>query len=1146
MDFRSLLQQLEVTESSTQNVLKYCVDHLPPMDSADELVEFLESKIRRGAVAQCRLRTERDGSSSRMAFVQFRTNQDASSAIELSRRGRLALKGSRLKVFPDKKLRKRDEGTTTVNDVVLHAGCLIKKDVLHKLWTCQNCKIEVDNARKRFCIIVPYRSEKIYKLEWPFRDIHEFCHCSSRYYHAGQTFMLRVWHAPQIYQLSSGGNHYVCENFYGSIWNDAYEPVWTRTIDFSPEASIGQSFVYCLEVPQQYTGKLDHLIRTILGFPMEERNLAIREGSCYSARLQTVPILASPYLEGIPFEIVFLVNYLVQLGYLSGPSLGRRFFNLLLPSQNMTLDCILYVLNRLAREEDTCFDPENWFQSEVRKFLREPLKEKLTNHSLDDGLMQVRKVFVTPSRVYFSGPEVDVSNRVTRQFKDHIDDFLRVSFVEEDADQIPASALVLPRRTGSQTDHTEVYNRIVSVLENGIAIGDKVFEFLAFSTSQLRENSAWMFSANARATADSIRSWMGDFLEIRNVAKCAARMGQSFSSSTKSLDVLQNERENIPDVWDVAKTYCFSDGIGKISTNFATRVAKKCKLRDVPSMYQIRYGGYKGVVAVDPRSRYKLSLRPSMCMFSSSQISLDILNWSRVLPSYLNREIITLLSTLGVGDSIFERMQTKVMQNLDMMLSNTEVALDVIQSFNGDSETNQIMIEMLTGGFLPDTEPFLIRMLRAFRAYQLMNLRKKTRIFVSKGRLLMGCLDETRTLNYGQVYISVSQSSRGHVSIDDGLNPETINGINNVPQTACIIKGRVIVAKNPCVHPGDVRVLTAVDVPALRHLVDCVVFPQKGRRPHPSECSGSDLDGDMYFVSWDENLIPPTVHPPQDYQPPQEIKLDRPVITQDIIRYFADFMVNNSLGLISNAHVVFADMSPEKACDPKCLQLAKLCSIAVDFPKTGVAAVLPTDLRPQKYPDFMEKSDKPSYKSEKVLGKLFRAVVKADKDEEISSFTREEAVRSYDEELEFEGFGVYLEEAKALKNCYDEKLLDLMYQYDVKSEAEMFTGQILKISKWFRKRPGEVKERMMRAMSSLRKEARSWLRNEYDDDNDDGDDYDEVSSEQLKRASAWYHVTYHPDYITDDVDTKCGHLLSFPWVVYDKLVFIKKWRLSSA
>lgn len=43
------------------------------------------------------------------------------------------------------------------------------------------------------------------------------------------------------------------------------------------------------------------------------------------------------------------------------------------------------------------------------------------------------------------------------------------------------------------------------------------------------------------------------------------------------------------------------------------------------------------------------------------------------------------------------------------------------------------------------------------------------------------------------------------------------------------IKSLVVIAKNPCLHPGDVRIPEAVDVPGLQHLYDCLVFPQNLR-----------------------------------------------------------------------------------------------------------------------------------------------------------------------------------------------------------------------------------------------------------------------------------------------------------------------------
>nr|GEY94929.1 RNA-dependent RNA polymerase 6 [Tanacetum cinerariifolium] len=66
---------------------------------------------------------------------------------------------------------------------------------------------------------------------------------------------------------------------------------------------------------------------------------------------------------------------------------------------------------------------------------------------------------------------------------------------------------------------------------------------------------------------------------------------------------------------------------------------------------------------------------------------------------------------------------------------------------------------------------------------------------------------------------------------------------------------------------GDIQVLKAANMPGLKHLVDSLIFPQKGERPHTNEASGSDLDGDLYYVTWDEHLIPPSKQswPPMEY-----------------------------------------------------------------------------------------------------------------------------------------------------------------------------------------------------------------------------------------------------------------------------------------
>lgn len=88
---------------------------------------------------------------------------------------------------------------------------------------------------------------------------------------------------------------------------------------------------------------------------------------------------------------------------------------------------------------------------------------------------------------------------------------------------------------------------------------------------------------------------------------------------------------------------------------------------------------------------------------------------------------------------------------------------------------------------------------------------------------MMGCLDETATLEYGQVFVQFSGAGQRR------FYEESIDEYSSTDHNY-VVKGKVAVAKNPCLHPGDLRVLEAIDVPALHHMVNCIVFPQKGMR----------------------------------------------------------------------------------------------------------------------------------------------------------------------------------------------------------------------------------------------------------------------------------------------------------------------------
>lgn len=101
---------------------------------------------------------------------------------------------------------------------------------------------------------------------------------------------------------------------------------------------------------------------------------------------------------------------------------------------------------------------------------------------------------------------------------------------------------------------------------------------------------------------------------------------------------------------------------------------------------------------------------------------------------------------------------------------------------------------------------------------------QKCRILIPKSRLLFGVCDAWGVLKEGECAVKVTMEGDGQ--------PTALKGCN------------VLVTRNPCLHPGDMQKFKAVEKRELAHLVDCIVFPTRGRRPAADMMSGGDLDGD--------------------------------------------------------------------------------------------------------------------------------------------------------------------------------------------------------------------------------------------------------------------------------------------------------------
>ena len=809
------------------------------------------------------------------------------------------------------------------------------------------------------------------------------------------------------------------------LW-ETLAPVSVLKLEFSLKFPVNSDLISTLNA--FFTNKIEEIKYTI----MQESAKNIRPSISLSDLTNS----------SLDFSLKYLLLCLLSHGYTTIFHLPRDFLYQL---QEIPLEKAKFALKySYLSSKLHVFRPKDFpshFQFQLFRYDSEDIFER------DLDCQVLCRILVTPSTVYFKLPSKELSNRVTRRYWEYLDRFLRVSLVDERLSTLTNVTLGVRKRLERRfLPRWEVLGR--------------EYELMSFSSSQLRSSSYWMFANCPDLSVSDIWHWLGDFSNNKSVSKYAARIGLCFSNSQLCGSLSPKELVPIDEIQHNHNK--LSDGAGTISLELLTEVAEisdNMKKLSFGRSIQIRLGGIKGVVSVDPRlTGRKLCFRPSMHKFHSTHREIELLNWAEYRYGYLNRQIILLLSTLDIPDDAFLSLQDSYMTNIRKIFTNSQDLKRNIAIANkdetGGSEMIDVIVDMLSKGYSAGNDLFMYAVAQALYVRMTMELRQRQRILIPESGCLMGVMDEFGVLEYGEVYV--------HIKFENNEETEDKE-----------ITGKVAVTKNPCFHPGDVRVLRAVSEEEMRersgqtglflweNYVNVVVFPQKGHRSHPNEISGSDLDGDLYTVIWDPSLIPTHSHPPMDYTDSVSGETPPFHMTPELLsEFFFTFISNDNLGIIANSHLAIADYSPDKAKNLICLKLAEMHSTAVDFAKTGVSNQIPRDLKPRKYPDYMKnKGNRENYISESAIGKLFHKAMEIPKAPESDQLYSES-----------EPHPELRNTAEKLLETYVFRVNSIMNMFNIESETEILTGEIAKYSKYYsnqQKRREETRGKLKRLVAEL-------------------------------------------------------------------------------
>lgn len=387
-------------------------------------------------------------------------------------------------------------------------------------------------------------------------------------------------------------------------------------------------------------------------------------------------------------------------------------------------------------------------------------------------------------------------------------------------------------------------------------------------------------------SVDALLEWHMPSADNSNQNNCKLFQRLSLGLSKTFVSVTLKPTQIIRLRDDPSRKQVMNDGCALISKPLAREISDSLGIDGVPSCFQGRIAGAKGLWMVDRHqscidsfsggddlwmqisdSQLKIDPHPQDWdeSYDKEKLTFEVVNWSKDLhPVDLNIQLLAILEHGGRHNRLMkQRIAELTRQGIAAVYNDVEHVLQADSSVlcrglmqklrpSGDATSRRLdqwaandgefIIRLSEAGFAPRSFYPLRKKLQKHLNAVLDRHVEDLKIQVPLSTYAYCIADPYGVLAPDEVHFGFSKKWRSN-------DPE------NTFEDDILEDMDVLVGRLPAHVPSDVQRRRAVWKQSLRHFVDVIVFPTTGDMPLAHMLSGGDYDGDTPWICWDQQIV---------------------------------------------------------------------------------------------------------------------------------------------------------------------------------------------------------------------------------------------------------------------------------------------------